>query len=56
MQAVLSGLEWRSCFVYLDDILIASRTLDEHLRHIREVFGRLRKASLRLKPKKMSSP
>ena len=52
MQAVLSGLEWRSCFVYLDDILIASRTLDEHLRHIREVFGRLRKAGLRLKPKK----
>ena len=42
MQAVLAGLEWNSCFVYLDDILIASRTLDEHLQHIREVFGRLR--------------
>ena len=27
MQAVLSGLEWRSCFVYLDNILIASRPL-----------------------------
>ena len=52
MQAVLSGLEWNSCFVCLDDILIASRTLEEHLRHIREVFGRLHDAGLRLKPKK----
>ncbi len=52
MQAVLVGLEWRSCFVYLDDILIASRTFDEHLEHIKEVLQRLRAAGLRLKPKK----
>ena len=52
MQAVLSGLEWSNCFVYLDDILIASRTFDEHLCHIREVLGGLRDAGLRLKPKK----
>ena len=52
MQVVLAGLEWRSCFVYLDDILIASKTFDEHLNHLREVFNRLRKAGLRLKPKK----
>ena len=32
--------------------MIASRTLDEHLSHIREVFSRLREAGLRLKPKK----
>jgi hypothetical protein len=52
MQAVLSGLEWCSCFACLDDILIASRIFDDHLRHLREVFGRLREARLRLKPKK----
>ena len=52
MQAVLAGLEWNSCFVYLDDILIASHTLEEHLSHIKEVFSRLRDAGLRLKPKK----
>ena len=50
--AVLAGLEWQSCFVYLDDILIASKTFSEHIRHIGEVFARLRAAGLRLKPKK----
>ena len=41
MQAVLAGLEWQSCFVYLDDILIASKTFSEHIRHVSEVFTRL---------------
>ena len=38
--------------MYLDDILIASQTFEEHLKKLREVFDRLRKAGLRLKPKK----
>lgn len=37
---------------YLDDILVASKTFETHLRHLREVFSRLRAAFLRLKPKK----
>ncbi len=52
MQRILAGLEWKSCFVYLDDVLVASRTFDEHLQHLRDVFLRLREAHLRLKPKK----
>jgi len=35
-------------FVYLDDIIVASPTFDEHLEHLTEVFRRLRKARLRL--------
>lgn len=54
MQAVLAGLEWDICFDYIDDILIASRTFEDHLRHLRQVFDRLRQAGLRLKPKKCS--
>ena len=30
MQRVLAGLEWQSCFVYIDDILAASKTFEEH--------------------------
>ena len=54
MQTVLAGLEWRDCFVYIDDILIVSRTFEEHLRHLEQIFDWLRNANLRLKPKKCS--
>ena len=54
MQVVLAGLEWSSCFVYIDDILVASKSFEEHLSHLKEVFSRLRKAGLCLKPKKCS--
>ena len=52
MQVVLAGLEGKGVFVYLDDILIASKSFDEHLRQFREVFRRLRSAGLCLKPRK----
>ena len=41
MQNVLAELEWRTCFVYLDDILVASSLFDEHIQHLREVFTQL---------------
>ena len=31
MQVVLAGLEWSCCFVYIDDILVASKFFEEHL-------------------------
>ena len=37
---------------FIDDMLIISRTFEEHLARLREVFTRLRNAMLRLKPKK----
>ena len=52
MQTVLSGLEYKSCFIYVDDVLVASKTFEDHLIHLREVFSRLRSSNLRLKPKK----
>ena len=39
---------------YLDDILIYSETLEQHLVHIQKVFDRLRSHHLRLKLKKCS--
>lgn len=39
-------------FVYLDDIIVISKTFDEHLRLLTEVFRRLRDARLRLNPAK----
>ncbi len=41
---ILAGLSFVFC--YLDDIIKASRDEQEHLEHLREVFSRLREASL----------
>lgn len=52
MTHVLRGLEWDICLVYIDDLIIFSRSFDEHLLHLEQVFKRLREANLRLKPSK----
>ena len=52
MNRVLDGLQHRFAFPYIDDIIIYSRTLAEHRRHLQEVFNRLRKDGLRLNAKK----
>ena len=46
MEVVLSGLVWDSCFLYIDDVLVCSRTFEEHLEHLRQVFAWLREANL----------
>jgi hypothetical protein len=40
------------CLVYIDDILIFSRTFEQHLIDIETVFGRLCVANLKLKTSK----
>ncbi|KAI4898561.1 hypothetical protein NFI96_021587, partial [Prochilodus magdalenae] len=52
MNTVLAGLIYKCCAVYLDDIVIASPTFEQHLLDLREVFLRLEKAGLTLKPGK----
>ena len=54
MEIVLAGLEWKCCVVYVDDILVCSKTLEEHKEHLQQVFERLRQAGLKLKPSKCS--
>ena len=52
MECVLSGMIWKSCFAYIDDVLVGSCTFNEHLGNLQQVFSQLRKAGLRLKAKK----
>ena len=52
MQLVLSGLQWQICMVYLDDVIVYSKSFNAHLDNLRSVFDRFRKEGLKLKPKK----
>lgn len=52
MDIVLSGLKWNILLVYLDDVIIFSKTMEEHLHRLREVFERFSKHNLTLKPSK----
>lgn len=54
MGHVLRGLEYRFALIYIDDIIIFSKSVDEHLAHLEEVFRRLRDANVKLNPKKCS--
>jgi hypothetical protein len=57
-QRMMDGTfrEWLNDFikVYLDDLMIHSKTFDTHLEHLRLVLGRLRAVSLYCKKKKCS--
>jgi RNase H-like domain found in reverse transcriptase/Reverse transcriptase (RNA-dependent DNA polymerase)/Integrase zinc binding domain/Integrase core domain/Zinc knuckle/Aspartyl protease len=52
MERILSDLLYDYVSVYLDDICIYSSTLEEHLRHLDEVFRRLEANCIRLNPAK----
>ena len=54
MEQILNGLNWRTCLVYLDDIIVTGKTFDEHLDDLMEVFERIRKPGMKLSPKKCS--
>ena len=54
MDQVLGDLKFKHVIVYLDDVQVYSPTFDSHLVHLAEVFTRLEKAGLQLKPSKCS--
>ena len=52
MHLVLKGLCWSDCLVYLDDIIIFGRTLQEHRERLSLVLSRLSEAGLKINPEK----
>ncbi|KRZ73023.1 Transposon Ty3-I Gag-Pol polyprotein [Trichinella papuae] len=50
MENALRKLTWKTCLVYLDDIIIFSRSEEEHLERLEGVLLRLRLVGLKVKP------
>ena len=48
MDCTLAGLAWNICLYYTDDIIVFSKTWEEHLERLEIVFKRLREANLKL--------
>ena len=53
MDLVLAGLTWQTCLVYLDDIIAFSRTPEDLLVRLDQIFQRLKQHNLKLKPSKL---
>ena len=54
VDILLSRYTWKSCLVYLDDIIVFSNTVEEHVTHVEEVLQVLRDSGFSLKLKKCS--
>lgn len=52
MDRVLGDSRWSHAMCYLDDIVIYSRSLEEHASHLEDVLGRLKAAGITLNPAK----
>lgn len=52
MDMVLAGLKWTTLLVYLDDVCVFSKTLDEHILRLEATFERFTAYKLKLNPAK----
>ena len=52
MELTLQGLQWITCLVYIDDVIVHGRSFHQHMHRLVEVLQRICNAGLKLKPDK----
>lgn len=52
MQSILAPYLWIFCLVYIDDIVIYSKSYEEHIEHLDKVLEAIEKAGITLSPVK----
>ena len=48
---ILMKFRWKTCLVYLDDIIIFPKSIEEHIQYVDEILEKLRNAGMSLKLK-----
>ena len=54
LDIVLSSFKWKSCLVYLDDVIIFSKDMESHFAHVEDILKALGQAGITLKLSKCS--
>lgn len=52
MELALQSLQWVTCLIYIDDVIVFGRDLSQHMKRVEEVLCRIQEAGLKLKPDK----
>lgn len=53
MEYIMSGLQYQTALIYVDDILVFTNDFESHLCQLDEVLSRLEKANLKVMPTKV---
>jgi len=54
LDVIQAGLKCQVCLIYLDDVIVFSKTVEEHIQHLDTVLSRLREAGVALNLEKCS--
>ena len=49
LDIILAGVKLQSCLIYLDDVIVYSKTEEEHIGHVDHVLRLLREAGVTLR-------
>ncbi|CAC5397452.1 unnamed protein product [Mytilus coruscus] len=52
MEYTLAGLNWQTCLIYIDDIIVFSYSFESHLIRLGDVLDRIAAQGLKVAPKK----
>lgn len=52
MDMILAGVKWQICLVYLDDVIVFSKSAEDHLEHLETVLSLLKAHGVSLKANK----
>ena len=52
MEECLGDLNHKICLIYLDDLIIFSKTVEEHFKRLEKVFQKIKEHNLKFTPKK----